>query len=145
MNVDEHPLYARWAKMRERCEKPHSPDYYLYGARGIKVCASWCIKDGNGFRQFVVDMGKLPSKKHSIDRIDPNGNYEPSNCRWATWSEQNNNHRNNVKFSYKGKRMNQEAWAREIGISSSTLIGRLKRGWSLERTLSTPRLPPAFR
>ncbi|MGC4018924.1 MAG: hypothetical protein QM793_06670 [Muricomes sp.] len=77
--------------MRQRCNNPKNTGYYLYGGRGVKVCERW----ENSFENFIGDMGKAPSEDHSIDRINPFGNYEPGNCRWATDKEQANNKRQN--------------------------------------------------
>jgi hypothetical protein len=86
---EDHALYTTWRGMRERCQYLKHVAYDRYGGRGIRVCERW---DGD-FRAFVEDMGPKPTAQHSIDRIDPDGNYEPSNCRWATASEQNSNKR----------------------------------------------------
>jgi hypothetical protein len=81
--------YETWCGIISRCESETDTNYHNYGARGIKVCDRW----RNSFDNFLLDMGKRPSPKHSIDRIDVNGNYEPSNCRWATKEIQMQNRR----------------------------------------------------
>lgn len=78
------PEYGTWQSMRARCGNPHYFQYHYYGGRGISVCDRW----QNSFEAFLEDMGPKPTPKHSIDRIDPNGNYEPGNCRWATSLQQ---------------------------------------------------------
>lgn len=86
-----HPLYKTWEGMRNRCNNKNYKQYKDYGGRGIKVCERW-----NNFGNFIKDMGDKPSPDYSIDRIDVNGNYEPSNCRWATWKQQALNKRKHL-------------------------------------------------
>jgi hypothetical protein len=83
--------YSSWEHMRARCRNPKHKHYSYYGGRGIKVCERW-----DSFINFLADMGSKPTKAHSLDRKDPNGNYEPSNCRWATRKEQALNQRRNA-------------------------------------------------
>lgn len=83
------PEYTCWKGMKKRCVNPNFIDFEHYGGRGIKVCERWI----DSYDNFLSDMGRKPSAAHSIDRINVNGNYEPSNCRWATQSQQNGNRR----------------------------------------------------
>lgn len=117
--------------MIRRCEKTQHPDYYLYGGRGIKVCDRW----RNSFEAFHEDMGDPPSEKHSIDRIDSNGNYEPGNCRWATAIEQANNTRTARCYTYAGKTLSITRWAKELGIDRNTLTRRLNKGIPFEEAI----------
>lgn len=85
--------YSSYTNMIARCVSPTATGYHLYGGRGIKVCDRW-LNDG-GFANFIEDVGPRPSAKHTIDRIDVNGNYEPGNCRWVSYADQARNKRVN--------------------------------------------------
>jgi len=87
--------YVCWRAIKARCGNPKSEDYELYGARGIRICDEW----RNDFGAFLAHVGRRPSSKHSIDRIDNNGNYEPGNVRWATPKEQRDNQRPRSDFT----------------------------------------------
>jgi hypothetical protein len=88
--MTETPEYKTWGNIRQRCYNPKHISYKYYGAMGVTVCDRW----EKSFENFFADMGKRPSRDHSIDRKNPNGNYQPDNCRWATEKEQQNNRRN---------------------------------------------------
>jgi hypothetical protein len=85
--------YQSWSAMKSRCANPKNKDFKHYGGRGISVCQRWL----DSFSAFLEDMGQRPSPKHSIDRINNDGNYEPSNCRWVTQAEQCQNQRKRRK------------------------------------------------
>lgn len=128
------PEYRTWQDIIKRCHNPKTKCYPRYGGRGIKVCERW----RNSFENFIEDMGKKPSPKHSIERRENNGDYEPSNCHWATNEEQVRNKRTNVFLEWNGKRMIVADWAKEIGVDQFTLYARISNGWSTERALTTP-------
>ena len=118
--------YAVWKMMRQRCENPNLPAFSDYGGRGITVCDRW--KGRDGFANFVADMGRRPSPKHTIDRIDVDGPYAPWNCRWATRLQQAANKRNNVFVLYDGERMVLSEAARRAGLKPATVWQRRKSG-----------------
>lgn len=103
--------WLTWMAMKDRCYHPGSTSYYNYGARGIRVCESWMV-----FENFFADMGLCPPG-HSIDRIDNNGNYEPSNCRWASKDTQSNNKRNAILITVDGLTMSAKQWSNHLGCS----------------------------
>lgn len=127
-NTDE---YHCWLHMHARCSNRESSDYPNYGGRGIKVCERWLL-----FEAFLADMGERPSRRHSIDRINNDGDYGPGNCRWATREQQGNNKRSNRKLSCNGVELTLSQWATRTGISRGAIKQRLKRGWSVERSLT---------
>lgn len=127
--------YWSWQSMVKRCTNPNHQTYRYYGARGIRVCERWRI-----FDNFRADMGPRPSRRHSIDRIDNSGNYEPGNCRWATPEEQGANMSRNRIITANGVSMSVSEWARRIGIHQSAIHHRMRRmGWSPERAVTTPK------
>jgi hypothetical protein len=131
------PEYAVWGSMKARCHRPRDAGFAKYGDRGIVVCERW----RSSFENFIADMGRRPSDDHSIERINNDGNYEPSNCRWATKSEQMSNRRGWGSVSQveiRGVRKTTAAWARELGTSQTTIDCRIKRGWSPERAVTQP-------
>ncbi len=126
--------YNAWNGMIKRCYNPLSRVYRLYGARGITVCDRW----RNSLSDFLVDIGPRPSKYHSIDRINNDGNYEPANCRWATQSQQCRNRRNNRTVTHDGVTATITEWAERTGIGYRTLLMRANLGWSPVDILTMP-------
>lgn len=126
------PEYRAWCLLRSRCNRKTDPRFSSYGGRGISVCGRW-----NDFANFLEDMGRRPSPRHSIDRINNNGNYEPGNCRWATATQQSLNTRRNVLLTLNGETRALSVWAQLLNIDRATLAKRLRLGWSVERTLTT--------
>jgi hypothetical protein len=125
--------YACWMLIKARCFCPTNPAYSYYGGRGITMYEPW-RRDFFAFRNFV---GPRPSSKHTIDRIDNDGNYEPGNVRWATRKEQARNRRSNVYLELDGRRLIVEDWASLTGIKKSTIVIRIKKyGWSVQRALT---------
>lgn len=124
--------YRVWIGMVQRCTNPKHKMYALYGGRNIVVCEAW----RRSFEAFLSDMGKRPSPKYSLDRVDTNGHYEPSNCRWATQKEQCRNTRRNKIIEYDGAMMTLVEWSELLDINYGTLQARLRLGWSVERAFT---------
>ena len=129
-----HPLYGIYKAMLDRCYNPTNKAYKNYGGRGVKVCDHWL--GPSGIWNFVEDIGQKPSSKHSIDRIDNDGDYCPENCRWADRFAQNSNTRKTVTLTHDGKTLTLSQWARELGIGRDVLCRRRKRGLSTEEILA---------
>lgn len=127
--------YSIWIGMLSRCSDADAPKAHLYALKGIRVCERW-----QRFENFFADMGERPPG-HSIDRIDSNGNYEPSNCRWATPKQQANNTSMNVKLTFNGRTQNISQWAEELRIRQNTIVYRLRRGWDVSAALTIPVQP----
>lgn len=129
-------LYHIWNGMKQRCSNPKVISYKYYGAKGVSVCPEW--EDFIGFYEWAMANGY---EEHlTIDRIDPNSNYEPSNCRWATMKEQLNNTSYNRLYSYNGETHNLMQWSEITGIHPNMLYKRLLRGWHIEKALTTKSL-----
>lgn len=125
--------YTAWSRMKSRCLNPKATNYPKYGAKGIRVCERWLE-----FENFYEDMGKCP-EGYSIDRLDPRGDYEKSNCRWATMFQQGSENKTDLRnITYKGRTQNLRAWERELGFKYSTVRARLNKGWSIKKALETP-------
>ena len=129
-------IYKIWDSMKQRCYNPKCDAYMNYGGRGITICDEW----KNDFMSFCNwSMNNGYSDNLTIDRIDVNGNYEPSNCRWADDIIQHNNTRKNPHFEYKGEIHTIPEWSRITGLNINTIKERIfKYHWSIEDSLTTP-------
>jgi len=133
--MTDHPTHYVWVAMLQRCENPSDKAYKNYGGRGITVCAEW--HNAEKFINWALASGW--EKGLSIDRIDNDGNYEPSNCRWATRKEQQRNRRNNRLIVFNGKTQCLADWAEEVGMDFATLWHRLYHfHWPIERAFTEP-------
>jgi hypothetical protein len=124
--------YSSWIAMKQRCRDKNQKHYHDYGGRGIVVCDRWI----DSFKTFLLDMGPIPSDKHSLDRIKTDGNYEPGNCRWSTTGEQNLNRRNTLSLKVDGQTKPLLTWCKELGIAYSCALGRLKSGYEPHEVIS---------
>lgn len=125
------PEFRSWTGMRARCMNKNNAAYHLYGGRGIKICERW-----GKFDNFLADMGPRPSKSHSLDRVNPNGDYEPSNCRWASHSQQVRNRRLTVTYTHNGETLSLPEWAERFCIPYPTVWTRHKNGWTGDKLFS---------
>lgn len=130
-------LFSTWQDMKRRCYKPYDIEYLNYGGRGITVCPEW--QEFKPFYDWAISNGydeNAPRGQCTLERIDNNGNYEPSNCRWATMKEQQNNRRNNRLLTLNGETKTLQQWADITGIARQVISDRLERGWPIEKALT---------
>lgn len=135
-------LYRLWLGIKKRCYNKNQPEYKNYGAKGIKMCDEW-KNDFISFCSWSYEHGfdeKLSRWECSIDRIDTLKDYSPQNCRWVDIHKQANNKTNNHLLTFQNSTLTLTQWSKKIKISQSTIRHRLKRGWSVEKTLTTPLL-----
>ena len=125
--------WLAWRNMHSRCYTKSNRSYARYGGRGIKVCARW-----ESFETFFDDMGARPGKWASVERIDNDGDYSPTNCRWATRKEQARNRRTNAKYLFRGRYRTVAELAEISEVSYHTMWHRLRSGWSPEYAVTTP-------
>lgn len=134
--TDRIPEYNVWVRIKTRCSNPNSPFYYRYGGRGISMC------EGFGrVQDFINLVGRRPTAKHSIDRINNDGHYScgkceqcvrnewPMNVRWATWNEQASNRSTSHRITFNGETLSATEWAKRSGLKQGTVLSRLKQGW----------------
>lgn len=133
-NKSKDQLYSVWSGIKRRCFNPHEEGYWKYGGRGITVCDEWKYNFPS-FYKWAVN-GYAPGLQ--IERINNDGNYEPSNCRWATPKEQAYNRRNTVYLEYGGEKKNLWEWELETGIPATRIYDRIRKGWTVQRALTQP-------
>ena len=130
-------LYKVWNGMKQRCNDPNSIAYHRYGGRGIRVCDEWLSY--TNFEDWALSAGydpDAPKGKCTLDRINNDGNYEPSNCRWVSLAEQCATKSSLHTYTYRGETLTVSEWARRTGIEVHTLLYRIKAGWD-ENTIFT--------
>lgn len=127
-------IYSIWRGMKQRCCNKNSTHYKYYGERGIKICQEW-LNNFMNFYNWAINNGYADNL--SIDRINVNGNYEPSNCRWITLKEQNDNRRNNNIITIWDKTQNLEHWCKELNIKRSQVYKLVRKGKSFKEAIIT--------
>ena len=132
-NMSKTPEYKTWTHIKDRCLNPRNKFFSYYGARGIKISDKWV----NSFEAFYKDMGPRPLK-HSIERIDVNGDYCKENCKWIPISEQSKNKRTSIKIKYEGIVTTPAEVAKILGTTKYTIYRRLKEGWTHKDTATKP-------
>lgn len=125
--------YRTWAQMLSRTRSGTHVNFKNYGGRGITVCERW-----KKYENFLADMGRRPSPKHSLDRKDNDKGYDPDNCRWATIFEQNRNTRGNHRITIRGETKTLAEWMEIAGRKAKTFQNRIQRGMSEENALFAP-------
>lgn len=126
-------VYHIWQGMKHRCQNPNFKHFRNYGGKGVKVCERWM-----SFESFYADMGEPPTNKHTIERRNSNGDYEPENCVWATRKEQARNLSFNRIITFAGRSVPMFQWAEEFGLNPATLRYRFNNGWTVEEAITTP-------
>lgn len=129
-------LYHVWNMMIQRCSNPRCNAYSRYGGRGIKVCQEW-VRSFESFNEWALSNGYIYGL--TIDRIDNDGDYEPSNCRWVSMKIQCNNRRNSRYFEINGETHTLSEWCELSSVEYGLVKGRLRLGWSIEDALTTPK------
>ena len=126
--------YSSWSNMLTRCYNELHCSYHRYGGRGIRVCDSW----RDSFSKFVADMGRKPSPKHQLDRIDNHWHYEPGNCRWATNKENGRNRINIITATIDDETKSVSEWCERLGLNYHTIYMRIHRGMEPEEAIEAP-------
>lgn len=132
--AERRRMRTTWNNIISRCRRPLNPHYKNYGGRGIGICDEWA----GSFPSFCAYMGPRPTTKHTVERINNDGNYEPGNVRWATRREQARNTRMARLFTFNGETLAIGEWADRYGLHRPTLKHRLDSGWDVGKAITTP-------
>lgn len=135
LTKESRRLYKIWANMKSRCYNPKSNSFKYYGQRGIYICREW-KDDFSNFYNWAINNGY--ESDLTIERIDVNDIYKPSNCKWINRSEQNLNKRNNRMITFKGETKPLNIWCNELNLNRGVIRTRLKLGWSVEKAFTVP-------
>lgn len=135
-NYARKGTFESYMDMKRRCYNQRCANYPNYGGRGIKVCDRWL----ESFNNFAVDMG-IREKHLTLDRIDVNGDYEPSNCRWVDRTTQNNNQRRSRFITYNGQTKTLAQWVVDLGIKRTTIRCRIAAGMPIEQVMLAGQIP----
>lgn len=133
-STEQSSEYMTWKNIKSRCNNPNNKSYNRYGERSIRVCDRWM----ESFEAFLADMGMKPFPEATIERIDNDGPYSKENCKWATQSEQMRNMSRNRLITFQGRTQCLQDWVNETGLSKAVISNRLKKGWTVEETLTVP-------
>lgn len=130
--MTKSPEWRSWSQMIQRCHNAKNGSYRNYGGRGITVCNEW----RGSFGRFFADIGPKPSREHSLERVDNDLGYSPSNCRWASRAEQTRNRRNNNLIEFEGEKLCLLDWAARLGVSRGGIYTRINQGASPQEAIS---------
>lgn len=133
--MNKHPLIGVLNAIKQRCYNPKCKQYAYYGARGIGICNEWKT-NCQAFIYWAIANGYKDGL--TIDRIDVNSDYAPSNCRFVSMKDQNRNKRNNIMIVYKDKTKSLAEWCEVLGLNYFTIVRRLQRGWNVVKAFETP-------
>ena len=137
MSVYKTKAYRAWMAMKARCRYPKNRSYRYCGAKGVRVCERWM----ESFANFHADMGDPPTVRHSMDRIDTNGHYEPRNCRWATRRQQDWNKRGTMRVQVGDESLTVVDIQERTGLTRAAIRNRIRKGWSPDLIVGLPLLP----
>lgn len=140
-NKEKNRFYCRWHSMKNRCINKKMPSWKYYGGRGITVCKRWLKFENfrdDMYEDYLTLSNKIGEKNTSLERINVDGNYSPSNCKWIPIKNQHFNKTNSTFLVFRGKKQTVAEWSREKNINVTTILQRISSGWSVKKILTTP-------